>query len=251
MSEKGRPWTKEEDEYIEARAGWVKASSIGKEIDRTPLSIKNRMKQLGCGNTLMQDGRITAVELAKGLGVYYGKVMRWIKEHNLPAVQKATRETRKFWRIDVEKFWGWAEQNKDLIDFSRLDSLALLPHPEWVEMEQRADFRENPRRAFKAWTPEEENKLINLVKTDTPVKVIAEQLKRTEVTIVKRISVLRKKGALDSLRHIVPWTTEEVDYLLKELASGTKHADIAENLGRDSRHVTQKAYTLRKKGLIA
>lgn len=246
-----KAWTPEEDEHIEARAGWVKASTIGKELGRTPLSIRNRMKQLGCGNTRMQDGRITAVELSKGLGVYYGKVMSWIKEHDLPAVRKATREKRKFWRIDIEKFWEWAEQNKDKIDFSRLDTLALLPHPEWVEVEQRADFRSVPQRSFKNWTPEEDNLLVNLVRTNEPIDAIAEQLKRTKITVTKRISVMRQKGILEPVRRLIPWTESEIAYLISELNKGQKHAVIAENLGRDSRHITQKAYSLRKKGMIA
>src|SRR5690625_3118197 len=101
----------------------MKIETIAKKLGRTVNAVEIRLGRLGISNTKLESGKITAAELARCCGVDNHVITRtWIPKKGLPAVRRVTRYKRKYWLIDVKEFWKWAEQNKDLIDFSRIDT---------------------------------------------------------------------------------------------------------------------------------
>ena len=41
-------------------------------------------------------------------------------------------EQRKFYMVNIDKFWKWAEENQDMIDIAKIEPLTLGKEPEWV-----------------------------------------------------------------------------------------------------------------------
>lgn len=158
---------------------WI-AKRLGKQVNAVQ---KNLYKYTGSTNTKQQTGMITAGELAKVLKIDRNAVVGWIERHNLPSTKKITNRQRRFTFIDINTFWKWAEENKEKIDFSKLEKHSLPPEPGWVVRERRIE-RKKP--AYIAWTLQEESRLIHLVEQGYNFTEIAKILKRPSPTAVER-----------------------------------------------------------------
>ena len=42
-------------------------------------------------------------------------------------------DTQTRYVIDVEKFWKWAEEHKDIINWSKYEFMSMCPEPKWLE----------------------------------------------------------------------------------------------------------------------
>lgn len=244
----GKRWTQEEDNYLAEKVGVVSVPSIAKGLNRSINSIETRMTVKGLDSTKVESGRITAWELANTINVDSHTVYRWIKQHELPYLKKITRTKRRFYLIDIEQFWEWAEQNQALINFSKIESKVLLPEPEWVEEARRRDLESIPLKHTHQWTAKEESRLIGLVKMDYSAEEIAAIFNRTEKAIKRKTSRLREQNSLPYKKITIPWTNEEVDQMLKMEKQGYEDKEIAYELGRETGHIVYKRRHLREIG---
>lgn len=156
------------------------AKKLGKEVNAVQ---KNLYKYTGSTNTRQHTGMVTAGELAKAFKVDRNTVVGWIERHDLSCMKKITNRQRRFTFIDIEVFWKWAEMNKERIDFSKLGRHALPPEPIWV-VQERSKI---PKKAnYKAWTVQEEKRLIALVEEGKDFKEITKILDRSSSTAVEK-----------------------------------------------------------------
>lgn len=248
----GKWWTPEEDAFLEEKVGKVKIETIAKKLGRSVIAVENRLDRLGVSNTKLESGKITAAELARYCGIDSHVVTRtWIPKKGLPAVRRVTRYKRKYWLIDVKEFWKWAEQNKDLIDFSKVDTHVLLPQPDWVELERKRDYKKIPRKQLKRWTAEEDNQLIKLLNAGYSKAQIAEVLERSETAVDRRIARLKVAGKIPYEKIDVPWTEKELEMLIELERKGLSDKEIAYELGREVNHIRDKRSRLGRKKLKA
>lgn len=241
-------WTEEEIEYLE---NWIGRSSLGniaKRLGRTFKSVEFKATELGIGDSLGQTGMLTKNELARFLKVCPKTVSRWIEKYGLKAKKLRPRRKRYYIMIDVEDFWEWAEQNKEKIDFGRIERYSLLPEPEWFELERKRDLKNIPRRKRKKWTKEEESQLIQLNNMKMPLNEIGKRLNRSETAIKRRISRLRQAGKIKKERIVLMWTDEEVEMMLSLEKQGLSDEIIAEELGREADHIRDKRKRMRENG---
>lgn len=237
----GRLWTTEEDHYLEDKVGKLKLETIAKHLNRTVNAVSCRIERLGISNTKLESGKITGAELAYACGVDPHTVYDyWIPKKGLPARRKTTNLKAKFWLIDIKEFWDWAEQNKGIIDFTRIDEYSLLPHPEWVELEQQRDYKKIPKRKRVAWTDKEEQQVIRMVGDSYSKQAIAEKLNRSEMAIQRKISKLRQENKIPFEKINLRWTDEELKIMLDLENQGFADEVIAEELGREPYHIRDK-----------
>jgi DNA-binding CsgD family transcriptional regulator len=162
-------------------------SSIAKRLNRSPIGLEMKINRLGLANTKSFSGMMTAGEFARILNIERNTIMGWISRHGLESKRRITRHKRKFTFIEIEVFWKWAKQNKEKIDFSKLDVNALPPEPDWVQSERGV---EKTMKIYKSWTTKEVKILIELAEKKT-YKEIASLLGRTPYSVEKKYSRLK------------------------------------------------------------
>lgn len=245
----GRFWTEEEDEFLKERVGKVSFSALAKNLNRTVIAVESRTEKLGISSTKFESGRLTANELANALGVDSHAVYRWIKKDDLKATYKSTRKEAKFYLIEVNDFWNWTERNKDKLNFFRIDPLALLPEPDWVEKERKKDYHAIPKKARTKWTQADDERLISLLKGNYSMQEISVHMNRTEKAIQRRISRLREWGIIPKKKICLRWTEREIQMFLELESQGLSDAEIAYELGREEDHIVDKRVRMRRAGL--
>ncbi|PLR99093.1 helix-turn-helix domain-containing protein [Bacillus sp. T33-2] len=190
------PDLQKELRFIEENLGAIPlktiADKLGKPVNTIEMTLKRKK---GSASTKIHTGMLTAGELAKILKVDRNTVMGWIRRHGLASVQRVTHTSKRFTFIDIELFWSWAADNKDKIDFSKLSPHVLPPQPKWVEFERKTS---KTITKYKAWTVQEEKRLLKLVSTGMNFEEIAAIMDRTPHSIEKKHS--RIKAALPRIK---------------------------------------------------
>lgn len=161
---------------------------------------------------------------------------RWI-ENGLP-IKKHLVKNSRFKVIDIDDFWKWAEQNKDIVNFSQMEENVLGKEPEWVKQKRRIDIREKFKKT--PWTPTEDKKLIQLLdKYEYTYDDLCKALNRTEGAIKRRIITLglTQRPIRNYDRH---WTEEETEKLLVMKSKGHCWEEIGRELNRSGSAVRGK-----------
>lgn len=233
-------WTQEEEYYLQDKWGEVSIKGLAKTLGRSENAIIVRAQRMGLGAHLHADSRVTANQLMKA--VYGGRqqggwtMNRWI-ENGLPIKKQLVKNSR-FKVIDIDDFWKWAEQNKDIVNFSQMEENVLGKEPEWVKQKRRIDIREKFKKT--PWTPTEDKKLIQLLdKYEYTYDDLCKALNRTEGAIKRRIITLglTQRPIRNYDRH---WTDEETEKLLIMKSKGHCWEEIGRELNRSGSAVRGK-----------
>lgn len=177
----------EDLQLIKDQLGSHSLTTIARRLNRSITALEVKITRMGLSHTKSYTGMLTAGELAKILKVDRNTVMQWILNHNLYSQKRVTRNKKRFTFIDMDDFWSWAEKNRHKIDFSKLESDALPPEPEWVEGERKTARQVTN---YKAWTKQEEQLVLEWYCCGKTLAEIADRLERTRESIRKKIKRL-------------------------------------------------------------
>lgn len=247
----GKHWTTEEEDFLKEKVGTLSFHALAKRLGRSVDTIEVRIRRLGLDNTKLLSGKLTANELATALNIDNHTIYRWIDNHGLKAVRKVTRQSAKFNLISVEDFWKWAKQNKEKINFYKIDPLLLLPEPEWVKEERKRDYHHIPKRQAAKWTEYEDKRMLEMVKGGYTQKEIGQALGRSENSVQRRLSRLREWRKTPMTKVHLRWSKAELDMMLDLEKQGLSDEEIAFELGREAIHIRDKRRCLRRKGEYA
>jgi predicted DNA-binding transcriptional regulator AlpA len=188
-----RRWTNQEDEYLLKYYGSKSLKHISKRLQRSIPALESRLNRLGVYGVRAYTGSITVYELASFLQIDVHTIYKWIQKKELP--HKITRaKTRKFVGIEVSAFWKWAEQNKKLLNFSKIPTNTLLPEPDWVRKQRKYDYYNRPKYEKKQWTEEEDARLWYMFYEEGRTQQeIGQLIGRSRYGVQRRLNRLRKK----------------------------------------------------------
>ncbi|EKO1912211.1 hypothetical protein PZQ55_001249 [Clostridium botulinum] len=241
-------WSQEEEEYLQRRYGKTTLKRIAKKLGRSENAIEIKAGRLGLSSALEATGELTAAEIAKVFKIDAHVVVdKWIKNKALKAQYKAVRCKRKFWRIKTEDFWKWAKDNKEIINFSKLERNILGKEPSWVDLERKKDFKEKPKRQHQFWNELEDRRLKNMWKSNLSLKEIAERLNRSCSSIRHRS---KRLGLVPTRKVNIPWKKEEIETLINMKEKGALDREIAWELGRSTGNISWKRKELIKQGKL-
>lgn len=166
-----------------------KLTTIAKNMNRSYESVRIKMNRLGISNTKAQTGLLTIGELATCLNIDRTIIKGWIERHGLLCVKKVTRKSKCFYFIETAYFWDWAEQHKDKVQFSKIESYTLLPEPDWVAVEREKEIQNQivKKRPYKTWTLKDEKQIICLRNRGLTYAEIGEAMNRSAISIARRI----------------------------------------------------------------
>lgn len=187
---RGKNWTTAEEQYLEESWGSVSIDAISRRLGRTRDAVMNKKVRLGLGPFLENGDYITYCQLLKAL---YGtdrapNAYRINKRWNdLPVRLKKVRNCR-FKVVYLKDFWEWAEEHKQLLDFSKMEKNVLGKEPEWVKQKRAQDIKQSKTYTTDPWTDADDRKLDRLVREGTyTVDQLADIFHRTEMAVKRRM----------------------------------------------------------------
>lgn len=177
---KSKQWTQEEVNYLEKWYEKKGTDFIAKKLNRTKYSVRKKAQTLGYNSYVCAELYVRTV--AKCFNSDSSVVNRWINKYNLPCkIIKRGKNTCKL--INVETFWKWAENYKDIIPWQKYESQSMLPEPEWLKETIRGNKIKNNRKPI---TSIDKARVCNMRNKGKSFKEIAIELNRT-VDSVKHI----------------------------------------------------------------
>ena len=146
---KDRPWSREDEEYLEAQLHRASLKAIARKLRRTPTAVKLKAKRLG----LRKHGEgYTATSLAQAFGVDPHWVLARIRDGRLRATHRRTERTEAqhgdSWLITEEAVVAFIKRNPYDLDLRKVDQLWFLDLvTAWLHCP--AEDRRTPRRPTK------------------------------------------------------------------------------------------------------
>lgn len=168
-----RKWTEREEKYLESKYLYQSVEITAKRLKRSKSSVKKKAAKL-CLNKSCDI--FSAKQLAKVFNSDVSVVLRWIKKFDMPHDSIDINGTIRY-DIDLKKFWKWAGDHKDIINWSKYECGTLALEPEWVRKEKMYYEYSNTR---KKWTDEDLRRAKVLLRLDKTQKEIARELGRTQ-----------------------------------------------------------------------
>lgn len=209
-------WPPEKEEYLEEAWGNVSIPNIAKKLGKSIEAVKLKARRMGLGRHIHSGDYITLCQLLKALKVGYSTdtLNRW-KAHNFPLKhKKSINQPVKV--VYPKDFWAWAEHNKMLIDWGRVEPGTLGLEPQWVIHKRKADQLAAEYTRRRPWTPLEDAQFKAMLKSYRyTYRDISVALKRTEGALKRRFRDLKlKERPLIADKHDSPWTPDQVEKLV-------------------------------------
>ena len=245
------PWRKDEIEYMEDKWGAISIPAIAKHLNRSVNAVKIKAYSIGLRRHLHSGDYITLNQLcvALGLGQSYTERYNAWKCRGMPVKYKKV-VNNSFRVIYIKDFWKWAERNKMVIDFSKVERHILGPEPFWVEYKRAADIA---ARKYKKtpWTEDEDARFIKMLNAyKYSYREISIVLKRTEGALVRRMKDLGLKQRPVKANNHNPWTPEEERILVDMYYKGYVSEIIAEKIPRSAKAISGKIERMVKEGKL-
>ncbi|MEK4106890.1 hypothetical protein NST28_22590 [Paenibacillus sp. FSL R10-2791] len=240
---RARNWTVEEEEYLQDRWGVLSLKSISHRLDRSIEAIKLKAGKLGLKDSRMNFDGITVNQLSLALDKSYNQIVRyWIPQYGFPARRKIFASSARVLVISYEDFWNWAEQHKELINLAKMEPNLLGAEPDWAKVKRKAD-KMRSQKTYQAvnWTPEEDQRLVQVLRTKgMTYPEVAKLFDRSEAAVKRRLHDLGVKMRPVRLENHIKYTAEEVQTLLRMAQEGYSFETIAQRLGKSALGVRGK-----------
>ena len=244
---KQRNWNQAEISYLQDNWGVVSVKSISAHMNRSLNAINVMKNRLGLGAFLDNGDYITYHQLLLALGIAGGmgyKNTSWIKNKGFPVKYKTVNDC-KFKIVYLEDFWKWAELNRTMIDWSKVELNILGKEPDWVKKQRETDYLKGAKVKTTPWTKTEDEVLRNLLKQFRYSYIdLSKKLQRTEGAIQRRISDLGlKERPLKADNHTL-WTDREYQMLAEMIKQRLSYELMSDKLGKSSKAIRGRVYAM-------
>ncbi|NFM30643.1 hypothetical protein FDC02_04905 [Clostridium botulinum] len=242
ITKKRRDYTKEELIYLEEKWGAKSVKAIARKLNRSEWAVRMKAYKMGLGDPKLSIDGITINQLSKAIGVHYHSIMRtWVEQYDFPVKNKVLINENIAY-VTQNYFWDWAKDNKNLIDFSRIEENILGKEPQWAKEKRRIDiFANNKSRNKRPWTDPDVEKLISLLKTyNFTYADIAERLGRSQSAIKRKIYDLKIPYRPVPKRRGVFWTKDQKVKLKELYDKGYTPTLISKTIGKSEFSIYEK-----------
>lgn len=228
-----RRWTPEEVEALEEKWGVFSIDGIAKSLGRSKQAVQAKAVKMELGDSRLAGEKISLSQFSQATGICpYTIKQRWMK-----AGFKCTelkQGNRKIYKIDLNYFWKWAAEHKDLINFAKWEEGILGVEPDWTKEKRRADMMDPSKINWnRAWTREDDILLIQKTKTCRyTYKDLAAEFNRTENAIKRRLHDLKVPCRPVPRDTHIKWSEEENQKMIELNNKGYSTASIAKVLNK-------------------
>lgn len=189
-----KPWKQSELDYLQDSWGQVSLPGIAKHLGRTLTAIRVKAFRLELGRHLHCSEKVTLNQLFQALHASHSYSVILMKKYGAPI--KTMRSVKmRYLVIDIDDFFNWAKEHKEVFSFARLEPCALGPEPQWVKEKRMADQEKSAMLNRTSWTEFEDSTLKSLLNEyKYGYREIAAMLHRSEGAIKRRIYDLKLKA---------------------------------------------------------
>jgi hypothetical protein len=245
-----KSWTKDEIEYLEDKYGTVSMQAISETLGRSVVAIQNKRQKMHLGAFLENGEYITWHQLCIALGNKGGsgyKNISWIKNRHCPVKYKTVDQCR-FKVIYLDDFWKWAEENREFIDFTKMEPLILGKEPEWLKETRKVQWAKKLRYRTDPWTKLEDDKLRQMISEyKYSYDEISRELGRTCGAVQRRCCDLGIKGRPVKAENHNHWSDEEFHILADGINRKLPYEVIADSLpGRSTKAIRGRVFQMYK-----
>lgn len=145
-----------------------------KHLGRSVASVKHKAQRLGLNSYYGE--YLSAKTIAGIFNCDISVVKRWCEKLELPCIKVKT-PTQTRYLIDPVKFWKWAEDNREEINWRKYEQGTILPEPSWIC--NISDTYSYPERHRKEITGEEKRVIKSLMRQNKTNAEIAKEIRRT------------------------------------------------------------------------
>ena len=246
----GLRWNKEDTDYLELKWGTVSIGAIAKKLNRSVNAVKLKAGRMGFGNFLEAGEYVTVNKFMLAFNktnFHSYNLKSWVQNRGFPVKQKII-VNKRVRIVYLEDFWKWAEQNRNFINFAKLEKNILGKEPSWVKEQRRHDIAVAEQFKKTPWTKNEDKQLIYYLKLfKFTYDDLSKMLGRTCGAIQRRVCDLNiKERPLKADNHSNPWETEDLERLNDGIMNGLSYESLAKQTNRSSKAVRGKVYTLYK-----
>lgn len=240
-------WCKEEIDYLQDGWGSIPIKSIAKRLNRSVNAINIMKNRLGLGAFLENGEYVTFHQLLLALGVSGGTRyfnISWIKNKNFPIKFKTVNKC-SFKVVYLSDFWTWAEANRGMIDWSRVEKNVLGKEPGWVAPQRKADHQKRLKIKTSDWTKEEDARLKDLLRQFRyGYRELSSMLHRSEGGIQRRINDLGLKERPVKADNRINWTPEEYARIGEMIKQRLSYELMSDELGKSTKAIRGRVYCM-------
>lgn len=243
-----KPWTKAEEDLLSELWGTISIPTIAARLGRSESGIINRARRLELGPFLMAGDYVSLNQLMIALGhdsVDTYQLTSWIKNRNMP-VHKKKRQKCSIRVVYLDEFWEWAEKNRNFIDFSKMEPLALGLEPDWVAEQRHKDYEAFALQRKDPWTKAEDEHLIFLLKKQQyGYRELSQILKRSGGAIQRRcqdLGIKYRPVKADNYGKNAEWIAEHFTILTSGIKCGDNYVQLEHKLGKSEKAIRGKVY---------
>lgn len=246
-----RNWTREEYNLLAEWWGQYSIPTIAKRMNRSEDAIRIKASRMGLGAHVAASDLISFNVLIQELGISkngssYSFTYKKLTAAGLP-IHTHRVQSNSFRMVNIEEFWTFAEKNRRLFDFSRLEENVLGEEPAWVKVKRTEDFKRTfmvkPKNVH--WTEAEERELLRLLRQyKYTYPEIAAKLNRSEGSIQRRIQDLGYKERPIKADNHVQWTDEQLQALGRMMKDGCSYETMSAALGKSAKAIRGKVFTV-------
>lgn len=246
-----RNWTPAEYAQLAEEWGQYSIPTLAKRMNRSENAIKEKASRMGFGAHLAASDLISFNVLLKELGLSGGGSGYAYTYQKLKAAGLKIRTQRvqknSFRMVDIEEFWKFAEKNRHLFDFSRLEENAIGAEPAWVKVKRADDYKRTRMVKPKSirWTAADDKELLRLLRTYRyTCPEIAARLCRSEGAIIRRITDLGVKERPLIADKQSTWTEEQLQTLGHMIKAGSSYETMSGAIGKSAKAIRGKVFTV-------
>lgn len=235
-----RNWTIEEIEFLERKWGNMTLKNIAKNLNRSEYAIRLKAGRLGLGNFCEAGDYVLLKHVIIALGYCYVEsvVDKFIK-YNFP-IKIIKHNKRKYRKVNLEEFWKWAENNKEVLNFTKFEKNALGKEPTWVDEKRKRDILTTGNK-YAFWTKDEENLLVSKAKSGRyDLLDLSIDFNRTEAAIRRKYFDLTGEVVPNKRAKNKKYTEKEEKRILELKEQGYDFCYIAKELKRSELGIVDK-----------
>lgn len=182
----GARWSKEDLEYLEKTYGKAKIKNMARRLNRSQRAITKKAFDLGLKMEYSDDG-MPLSEFRRVTNIPKTYLETLIQKHNLPS-----RLIGPYRKIYPNRFWEWAKENQEKINWGSFPESAIGQEPRWVSKARQGTH--TLRNKGKPWSKLEDQRLEILLKENKYSHAeLAEKFGRTTMAIDTRAKVIRQR----------------------------------------------------------
>ncbi len=239
-----KTWTKEELNYLIEHWGTTSVKVIARKLNRSPNAILVKKNRLKLGAYLDNGDYIAYNQLLIVLGFYncggYRNIS-WINNRDFPVHTKKIRNN-SFKVVYINEFWKWAEKNRSMLNFSKLEPNILGEEPDWVKRQRSIDadnFKSTP------WEQWDDDKLKYLLKRfEYSYYDLSFELNRSSGAIERRILDLNLRERPVKADNHIKWLSSEIEDLKRLVSLGYNYKGLAKAIGKSDKAIRGRIYAL-------